>query len=41
MVVGLAPSIETLADLLNRLGDIDPARVRFHPAPGTATELVI
>lgn len=31
-------SIETLADLLSRLGDVDPARVRFHPAPGTATE---
>ncbi len=30
--------IETLADLLEQLGSIDPARVRFHPAPGTATE---
>ncbi len=38
MVSVVEPSIETLADLLSRLGDIDPARVRFHPAPGTATE---
>ena len=30
--------IETLADLLSQLGGIDPARVRFHPPPGTATE---
>jgi Uma2 family endonuclease len=36
----VAPSavIETLADLLAQLGDIGPARVRFHPHPGTATE---
>jgi Uma2 family endonuclease len=33
-----APAIETLADLLERLGGISPARVRFRPAPGTATE---
>jgi Uma2 family endonuclease len=32
------PTIETLADLLRRLGDIPPERVRFRPAPGTATE---
>ncbi|ETW93975.1 MAG: hypothetical protein ETSY2_50495 [Candidatus Entotheonella gemina] len=38
MVSVLDPSIETLADLLSRLGDVHPARVRFHPAPGTATE---
>lgn len=31
-------TIETLADLLEQLGDIAPDRVRFHPAPGTATE---
>jgi Uma2 family endonuclease len=31
-------SIETLADLIERLGDIPLARVRFHPFPGTATE---
>src|SRR5947207_2434291 len=28
----------TLADLLEQLGDIAPARVRFRPVPGTATE---
>jgi Uma2 family endonuclease len=33
----MAP-IETLADLLERLGSIPPDRVRFHPLPGTATE---
>jgi Uma2 family endonuclease len=32
------PATETLADLLDRLGGISPSRVRFHPAPGTATE---
>lgn len=31
-----APRIETLADLLVRLGGIDPRRARFHPPPGTA-----
>jgi Uma2 family endonuclease len=31
-------TIETLADLLERLGGIAPKRVRFRPAPGTATE---
>lgn len=30
--------IRTLADLLDRLGGIAPDRIRFHPAPGTATE---
>jgi Uma2 family endonuclease len=30
--------IETLADLLSRLGGIPLDRIRFHPAPGTATE---
>ena len=28
----------TLADLLERLGGISPARVRLHPSPGDATE---
>ena len=28
----------TLADLLHSLGDIDPARIRLQPPPGTATE---
>jgi Uma2 family endonuclease len=31
------PPIRTLADLLHRLGDVPADRVRFHPAPGTAT----
>ena len=31
-------TIKTLADLLEQLGAIAPARVRFHPVPGTATE---
>ena len=31
-------TIRTLADLLDRLGGISAERVRFHPAPGTATE---
>jgi Uma2 family endonuclease len=29
--------IKTLAELLHRLGDIPPERVRFSPLPGTAT----
>ena len=32
------PAIETLADLLHDLGDIPPARIRWRPYPGTATE---
>jgi Uma2 family endonuclease len=28
----------TLADVLRHLGGISPRRIRFHPAPGTATE---
>ena len=31
-------TIQTLADLLERLGDIPLQRVRFRPPPGTATE---
>ena len=31
-------SIHTLADLLESLGGVSPARIRFSPAPGTATE---
>ena len=30
--------IETLAELVERLGGIPLDRIRFHPAPGTATE---
>jgi Uma2 family endonuclease len=33
-----ADTIDTLADLLDRLGDIPLYRVRMRPAPGTATE---
>jgi Uma2 family endonuclease len=33
-----APPIETLADLWDRLGNVPLERIRFHPAPGTATE---
>ncbi|HKI30631.1 MAG TPA: Uma2 family endonuclease [Gemmataceae bacterium] len=32
------PLIEDLAELLDRLGGISPARVRYRPPPGTATE---
>jgi hypothetical protein len=32
------PNIRTLADLRKRLGNIPLDRIRFHPAPGTATE---
>jgi Uma2 family endonuclease len=32
------PPIETLADLLDRLGGIPLKRIRFRPSPGTATE---
>lgn len=31
-------SQETLQDLLDRLGDVAPQRVRMHPWPGTATQ---
>ncbi len=30
--------VEDLAELLERLGDIPPNRVRYQPSPGTATE---
>lgn len=32
------PAVDTLAELLERLGSISPARVRVHPPPGTATQ---
>src|SRR6266545_2576136 len=32
------PQIETLRDLLDRLGDVPLERIRSCPAPGTATE---
>lgn len=31
------PPVRTIADLLHRLGDVPPDRVRFDPVPGTAT----
>jgi len=33
-----APPVETMADLLERLGGISPQRVRMSPPPGTGTE---
>lgn len=36
--IAASESTETIADLLQRLGDIPAHRVRLHPAPGTATE---
>ncbi len=33
-----SPGIETLADLLERLGGVPLDRIRFRPSPGTATE---
>jgi Uma2 family endonuclease len=38
MTAVVTATIETLADLLEQLGGIAPERVRFRPAPGTATE---
>ncbi|CAN5842973.1 Uma2 family endonuclease [soil metagenome] len=38
MATTTPPPRETLADLLQRLGNIPPSRVRLRPAPGTATE---
>jgi Uma2 family endonuclease len=32
------PTIETVAELIESLGDIPPERIRMHPWPGTATE---
>jgi Uma2 family endonuclease len=33
-----AEPVETLADLVHRLGDVPLDRIMMHPAPGTATE---
>jgi Uma2 family endonuclease len=33
-----SPEIRTLGDLLERLGNVPPQRVRFHPLPGEGTE---
>jgi Uma2 family endonuclease len=32
------PKFRTVADLIKRLGDIPPSRIRMDPLPGTATE---
>jgi Uma2 family endonuclease len=37
MNIPFQPPVRTLADLLHRLGDVAPDRVRFTPVPGTAT----
>ena len=37
MSTGVAQEL-TLADVLQQLGGISPRRIRFRPAPGTATE---
>ncbi len=37
-VAASTAAIDSLADLLEQLGSISPKRVRFRPAPGTATE---
>ena len=31
-------NFDNLAELLNRLGNVPPQRIRMHPTPGTATE---
>ena len=38
MATATAPAADTIADLLERLGEVPARRVRLHPAPGTATE---
>ena len=35
---GAPPKFRTIAELLHRLGDIPPGRVRLRPTPGEATE---
>jgi Uma2 family endonuclease len=38
VAAALSAPPETVADLLKRLGDIPPSRIRLQPPPGTATE---
>lgn len=38
MAATVPDRVQTLADLLDRLGDVPLERIRLHPAPGTATE---
>ena len=37
MSISTSRPLKTLGDLLHRIGDVPPDRVRFVPAPGTAT----
>jgi Uma2 family endonuclease len=37
MSIVFDPPVRTIADLLHRLGDIPPERIRYDPVPGTAT----
>ena len=37
MSIAIAQEL-TLADVLQQLGGVSPSRIRFRPAPGTATE---
>ena len=37
MTIIFNPPVRTIADLLHRLGDIPPERIRYDPVPGTAT----
>jgi Uma2 family endonuclease len=37
-VNAIVPTISTFADVLERLGNVPPARIPVHPVPGTATE---
>jgi Uma2 family endonuclease len=36
MTIVFNPPVRTIADLLHRLGDIPPERIRYDPVPGTA-----
>jgi len=38
MAATVPAHVATLADLLDRLGNVPPERIRLHPPPGTATE---
>lgn len=38
MATSIETENQTVADLLERLGDVPPARIRIQPPPGTATE---
>jgi Uma2 family endonuclease len=37
MLMSAPPKVQTMADLLEQLGGISPARIRAQPGPGTAT----